>query len=200
MQMGGADQWGNITAGLELIRRTVGRRRGRAPRTGSRTSCCCRRRARSSARARAAIGVARPGPDVALRVLPVLAQRRRPRRRARTCAGSRCSSATRSRRWMPRSASRPGAARGAAAARVRRHGAGPRRGGGARGRAPGPRRRSRRISRRCPWTTSQRCASRCRTSWWTARPSAMRCPSRSRPARTRRRARRGGRWRTAAST
>jgi tyrosyl-tRNA synthetase len=31
MQMGGADQWGNITAGLELIRRVVGREEGDEP-------------------------------------------------------------------------------------------------------------------------------------------------------------------------
>jgi tyrosyl-tRNA synthetase len=31
MQMGGADQWGNITAGLELIRRVVGREEGEPP-------------------------------------------------------------------------------------------------------------------------------------------------------------------------
>ena len=31
MQMGGADQWGNITAGLELIRRVVGRGEGEPP-------------------------------------------------------------------------------------------------------------------------------------------------------------------------
>ena len=31
MQMGGADQWGNITAGLELIRRVVGRAEGDPP-------------------------------------------------------------------------------------------------------------------------------------------------------------------------
>jgi len=31
MQMGGADQWGNITAGLELIRRVVGRAQGEDP-------------------------------------------------------------------------------------------------------------------------------------------------------------------------
>ena len=111
MQMGGADQWGNITAGLELIRRTVGRRARRARRTGSRTSCCCRRRARSSARARAAsrCGSTRPG--------------RRPTRStstgstpttatsARTSAGSRCSSATRSRRWTPRWRAGPSSAR-----------------------------------------------------------------------------------------
>ncbi len=33
MQMGGADQWGNITAGLELIRRVVGREEGEEPAT-----------------------------------------------------------------------------------------------------------------------------------------------------------------------
>jgi tyrosyl-tRNA synthetase len=31
MQMGGADQWGNITAGLELIRRVIGREEGEEP-------------------------------------------------------------------------------------------------------------------------------------------------------------------------
>jgi tyrosyl-tRNA synthetase len=31
MQMGGADQWGNITAGLELVRRVVGRAEGEEP-------------------------------------------------------------------------------------------------------------------------------------------------------------------------
>src|SRR3990172_5761642 len=31
LQMGGADQWGNITAGLELIRRVVGRAEGEEP-------------------------------------------------------------------------------------------------------------------------------------------------------------------------
>ena len=66
LQMGGADQWGNITAGLELIRR-AGRRRptGHATRpTPWPTSCCSRRRARSSARARAGSrsGSTRRGP------------------------------------------------------------------------------------------------------------------------------------------
>ena len=59
LQMGGADQWGNITAGLELIRRTSGAgeegdQAAATRRTASPTSSCCRRRARSSARARAA--------------------------------------------------------------------------------------------------------------------------------------------------
>ena len=53
MQMGGADQWGNITAGLELIRRTSGEGE-QSPRTASRTSCSCRRRAPSSASPRPA--------------------------------------------------------------------------------------------------------------------------------------------------
>jgi tyrosyl-tRNA synthetase len=35
LQMGGADQWGNITAGLELIRRTSGLAEGSAPGEGS---------------------------------------------------------------------------------------------------------------------------------------------------------------------
>src|SRR5512147_2263763 len=34
LQMGGADQWGNITAGLELIRRTVGGDEGSEPAHG----------------------------------------------------------------------------------------------------------------------------------------------------------------------
>ena len=57
LQMGGADQWGNITAGLELIRRTSRRRTAATESTrptASPTRCSCRRRARSSARARRA--------------------------------------------------------------------------------------------------------------------------------------------------
>ena len=59
LQMGGADQWGNITAGLELIRRADGRR-GRSERAGPRArlqAAARRRRARSSARARPATSV-----------------------------------------------------------------------------------------------------------------------------------------------
>ena len=67
LQMGGADQWGNITAGLELIRRTSGAGSaddGEIRPTASPTSCCCRRRGRSSARARRASrsGSTRRGP------------------------------------------------------------------------------------------------------------------------------------------
>ena len=40
MQMGGADQWGNITAGLELIRRVEGRGEGAADSTAGATARC----------------------------------------------------------------------------------------------------------------------------------------------------------------
>ena len=56
LQMGGADQWGNITAGLELIRRTSRPATTTPSRpTVSPTSCCCHRPGPSSARARPAI-------------------------------------------------------------------------------------------------------------------------------------------------
>ena len=55
MQMGGADQWGNITAGLELIRRTSGGEARGEPGPRDRLQAApARRPARSSARARAA--------------------------------------------------------------------------------------------------------------------------------------------------
>ena len=80
--MGGADQWGNITAGLELIRRT----------SGAGEDAAAGARARLQAPAVAVgdevrqervgrVGLARSGADVAVRVLPVLAEHRRPRRR-----------------------------------------------------------------------------------------------------------------------
>ena len=54
--MGGADQWGNITAGLELIRRTSAAMTARSrPLTASPIRCSCHPRAPSSARARKAI-------------------------------------------------------------------------------------------------------------------------------------------------
>ena len=45
LQMGGSDQWGNIIAGIDLIRRTT----GAAGATGSRGRCCCAATAASSA-------------------------------------------------------------------------------------------------------------------------------------------------------
>ena len=59
LQMGGSDQWGNITAGTELI----GRREGAAGARAGLSAAHHRRRAPSSARARRATsGSTRPGP------------------------------------------------------------------------------------------------------------------------------------------
>ncbi len=92
LQMGGADQWGNITAGLELIRRVEGR--GEAAGRGRR--CGCRGAHRLRALQPAPADALRPEdgqvgegrrlprrrPDQPLRLLPVLDQRRRrPRHR-----------------------------------------------------------------------------------------------------------------------
>ena len=78
LQMGGSDQWGNITAGIELIAR---RERRPGPRPGL-PAAHHRRAAPSSARARTGNVWLDPAQDLALPVLPVLAQHRRPRRRA----------------------------------------------------------------------------------------------------------------------
>ena len=93
LQIGGSDQWGNITAGLELIRRTDG---GEAHvltfpliTTASGTKF---------GKTEAGAVWLDPGADVAVQVLSVLDQHRRPRRRADTCASSRFCRATRSRK------------------------------------------------------------------------------------------------------
>ncbi len=108
LQMGGADQWGNITAGLELIRRTTGAgvvadaSAKPSPLMGSRTGCSCRRPARSSGRARAASrsGSTRRAParstSTSTGAISTIATS------ARTCAGSPSSRASGSRRSRPR--------------------------------------------------------------------------------------------------
>ena len=123
LQMGGADQWGNITAGLELIRRTNGLAEGvpaeesgpgrlsRIRPTVSPTSCCSRRRAPSSARARRASrsGWTRRAPrrtrSTSTGSTPTTATS------APTCAGSPSCRATRSRRSRPSWRARPRAGR-----------------------------------------------------------------------------------------
>ena len=81
MQMGGADQWGNITAGLELIRRTSGDG-DESPGARHRLQAAAVAVGREVRQERGRrVGVARPGADDALRVLPVLAQHGRPRHR-----------------------------------------------------------------------------------------------------------------------
>ena len=100
LQMGGADQWGNITAGLELIRRTSGgsatveseSAAGGADVAGEGGGGRSGPRPRVQAAAVAVgdevrqernrrIRVARPFAHVAICLLPVLAAHRRPRRR-----------------------------------------------------------------------------------------------------------------------
>ena len=111
LQMGGADQWGNITAGLELIRRTSGRRwRTAASRAGARprlqaAAVAVGREVRQERGRR--VGLARPGPDVAVRVLPVLAEHGRPRRRHVPALVHRVPARARSRRSRPRRRARP---------------------------------------------------------------------------------------------
>ena len=75
LQVGGSDQWGNITAGLDLIRRVEGARKPcawfdrPAGDQGRRHQVRQDRRRRDLAGRRA---------DLAVRVLPVLAEHRRP--------------------------------------------------------------------------------------------------------------------------
>ena len=127
LQMGGADQWGNITAGLELIRRTT--RGGRWDAT--------RRRAGARPRLQAAaVAVGHEVRQERGRGLGLAGSGRGRRRTrststgstpttatsARTCAGSRSSRGSGSRRSRPRSAAQPEGAAGAAGARARHHG------------------------------------------------------------------------------
>ena len=71
LQFGGSDQWGNITGGVELIRRADGER------VHALATPLITRRGRHEVRQdRGRRPVARPGDAVAVRLLPVLAQRR----------------------------------------------------------------------------------------------------------------------------
>ena len=71
LQFGGSDQWGNLTAGVELIRRSDG---GACPRVRHAAAHQVRRHQVRQDRGRGA--VARPGDALAVRLPPVLAQRR----------------------------------------------------------------------------------------------------------------------------
>ena len=93
LQMGGADQWGNITAGLELIRRVDGGAEGERARPRARVSrsCSTPTATKFGKTADGDVGLARPRADVAVRVLPVLARRSRRRRCRHLLRSSRCS-------------------------------------------------------------------------------------------------------------
>ena len=83
LQMGGADQWGNITAGLELIRRTSaadGSPDGQEPAHGLAYKLLLSPSGTQVRQERdRRLGLARSRPDLAVRLLPVLAQHRRSR-------------------------------------------------------------------------------------------------------------------------
>ena len=76
LQFGGSDQWGNITAGVDYVRR-----RGRRPGAGVHHPAGHQGRRHQVRQDRGRRGLARPGDDQPVRVLPVLGQRRRPGRR-----------------------------------------------------------------------------------------------------------------------
>ena len=82
LQMGGADQWGNITAGLELIRRSSGAGEDAHPAHGLAYRLLLSPSGAKFGKSDSGdVGLAGPEADVAVRVLPALAQHRRPRRR-----------------------------------------------------------------------------------------------------------------------
>ena len=113
LQFGGSDQWGNITGGAELIRRSDG---GKAHAFA--TPLITKADGTKYGKTEARRPLARPRDDVALRLLPVLAQRRRrpgrapaaglhlplPRARSRSSSGRRrrSRSCARGRRRWPR--------------------------------------------------------------------------------------------------
>ena len=102
LQMGGADQWGNITAGLELIRRTSaaeGPTDGQDPAHGLAYKLLLSPSGHEVRQERGRrLGLARSRPDVAVRLLPVLAQHRRSRCRDVPALVHRVPAGARSRR------------------------------------------------------------------------------------------------------
>ena len=76
LQTGGSDQWGNITAGIELVRRAAG-----GAVHGVTLPLVTRADGEQVRQERAGERLARPHPHVAVPLLPVLDQCRRPRRR-----------------------------------------------------------------------------------------------------------------------
>ena len=75
LQTGGSDQWGNLTAGIDLVRRTEG-----ASVHALSTPLVTKSDGTKFGKSEGGADLARPVADVAVRVLPVLAQRRRRRR------------------------------------------------------------------------------------------------------------------------
>ena len=107
LQTGGSDQWGNITAGVDLVRRMDGEPRARAHHPADHQG---RRHQVRQDRDAARSGWTRALTS-AVRLLPVLGQRRRPRRRVATCGSSASARGTRSRRSSRRRRDGPPRAR-----------------------------------------------------------------------------------------
>ena len=125
LQTGGSDQWGNLTAGPRPDPPGRAARRVHALATPLITKADGTKFGKTEARH----GLARPGADLAVRLLPVLAQRRRPRRRRRYLRVLHLPvAARRSRSWRRPTAERPQARDGAAGAGRGADDAGARRG------------------------------------------------------------------------
>ncbi len=151
LQVGGSDQWGNITAGIDLIRRVRG-----AEAYGLTWPLVTKADGSQVRQERGRQRLARRRPHQPVRLLPVLAQHRRPRRRPLPPdlhpAGRGGDRRSRGRRGGERRrAGRP------PQAGPRRHGSDPRRAGGG-GRGPGGggalRRRPAPSSTPTPWPRS----------------------------------------------
>ena len=127
LQIGGSDQWGNITAGIELIGKREGQQTSRAG-----LSSDHQRVGHQVREERGRQHLARPGQDQSVPVLSVLDQHRRSRCRALPQAVH-LSVAGRDRRNHGGARERPWKAGGAAAPGGRHDGAGARRGRGGAG-------------------------------------------------------------------
>ena len=133
LQMGGADQWGNITAGLELIRRSSGAGEDAHPAHGLAYKLLLSPSGTKFGKSETGDSVwLDRDPDLAVRLLPVLGQHRRPRRRHVPALVHRARARRdRGARGGGRGPSR--GARGAEGAGAGHHGPNARRGGGDRG-------------------------------------------------------------------
>ena len=139
LQMGGADQWGNITAGLELIRRTSGAGEDGEPAHGLAYKLLLAPSGAKFGKSEAGDSIwLDPDADVAVCLLPVLAQHRRSRRR-HLPALVHGAAARGDRGARGRDGPAPGGSRGAARAGPRYHDSDPRhrRSGRGRGRLGG---------------------------------------------------------------
>ena len=110
LQAGGSDQWGNITAGIELVRRRTGASVYGLTRAAH--DALGRREVRQDRRRRA---LARSRSDIALRAVPVLREPARQPTSSATCCRSRSCRSRRRARSPPSMQRRPSAVRASSA-------------------------------------------------------------------------------------